>query len=121
MDSADPAFLGLAQTSNAARSHEGKDEDDDDGTSDVDACSDTEGLVPDAGVDEVLDDLDSEDVWITSVYEEVNDVPGAKSQRTVATASVNIAAHAMQCAYFQGEQAVAQALDHLDIIKVTKH
>ena len=129
MDDSDPAFLGLAQSSGSAggdleeaevevnmEGGDGSDGDDAAGLEYGEAAGAVGREPNDAPVD-----FDTEDVWITSLYEELDEGPGtAGSVRVIATASVNVAAHRVQCAYFSGEAAVGQALDHLDIIRVSR-
>lgn len=127
MDEDDPAFLGLVQSSGPRTSNtdEGVEESDDGlalGTE-----SDTDGAALDgdgAGTVEGDTDMQSDDVWIACVYEEVNVALGGSSSmgnmRVIATASACVAAHRVQCSYFCGEHACDQLLDHLSILQVNE-
>lgn len=126
VDESDPAFLGLLQSSGARKEGDGEEGgSDDEADNDVEGGSDAEERQTTGGPDEpqgedIAHDADAEEMWITSVYEESSETSdGTNCLRVIATASVNVAAHRVQCAYFCGDMAEQQAMDHLDIIRVS--
>lgn len=123
----DPAFRELVQTTNTASSQDAENEGDSvDGN---ESGAEDEGGVAVEAEDSlpggsVIDEIDTAEVWITSIYEEHADSEIVSSKRVLAVASVDVRAHKVQCATFsanEGGDAVEQDISsYLDLLKVRR-
>ena len=124
MEEFDPAFRELVQTTNIASSQDAE-HDADSAEGDESGGEDTGAAASDTVIEDTAEEMDTSDVWITSLYEERIELDSSPKRRVLAIASVDVRAHKVQCITFSARRdsdAIEQDIaSYLDLLKVQFH